>query len=390
VSALPLAAVRVLDVGGPLSAYCTKLLADFGADVVKVEPPSGDPLRLEPPFSGGQSLAFAYYHGNKRGIRLDVSRPEAEPILAELAEAADVVVLTPSADARVVGLDPTAPSLSWAPAAAVVLCLTPFGLTGPLSDWVMTTFTSFAMSGQMYRMGVQAQPPVTVPGRQAWDQVAVHGVIAVLAALRVREFGGQLIDLSVHDVLSAQDDPFVRYSVASVVQQRGEGAGYPPSGPWECADGQIEFQVHTERHWTGFVDMLDNPAELSDPTYSQRLVRARESAPLRAWITALLAGRSRYDLVEAGQARGVPCGLLNTPRQFMDDPQMRARHFVATRPHHVLGSIRVPGDPFHASQPLVGFRRPPPGLGEHEVEVFETALGHSSADVAGWRETRLV
>jgi crotonobetainyl-CoA:carnitine CoA-transferase CaiB-like acyl-CoA transferase len=259
----------------------------------------------------------------------------------------------------VAGLDPAGPSLSWAPASAIVLCLTPFGLTGPFAGWRMTPFTSFAVSGLMHRMGEAGRPPAAIPGRQAWDQAAVHGVVGVLAALRVRESGGQFVDVAVHDVLSAQDEVVQRYSVASVVQQRGEGAGYPPNGPWSCADGTIEFQVHTDRHWAGFVEMLDRPAELTDPSLAQRLARTQRADELRPAIAALLAPRSRYELIDRGQALGVPCGLLNTPRQFTDDPQLQARGFVVDVPHPTLGSIRVPGAPFRSTPPLLRRRDTP-------------------------------
>jgi crotonobetainyl-CoA:carnitine CoA-transferase CaiB-like acyl-CoA transferase len=219
---LPLSGVSVLDAGGPLSAHASKLLADFGADVLKVEPPAGDELRRSPPLRGdGESLLFAYYHGNKRSVRLDVSVPAAEPLLAELAADCDIVLLTPSVQRPVTGLDARDGRLSWAGARAIVCCLTPFGLAGPLSEWRMTPLTSFAMSGLMYKMGAPGEPPVALPGRQAWDELGAHAVIALLAALRAGPQGqGQTLDLAVHDCLSGQDDVVNHYSVTGVIQGR--------------------------------------------------------------------------------------------------------------------------------------------------------------------------
>jgi benzylsuccinate CoA-transferase BbsE subunit len=385
---LPLAEIRVLDLGGALSAYATKLLADFGADVLKVEPPEGDELRRRAPFRGEEcsSLPFAYYHGNKRSVTLDVGKPASLPLLRELGEQCDVIVVTPTTDRPLTGLDPEGRTLDWAPGSAVVLALTPFGLTGPLAHWRMTPLTSFAMSGLMFKMGEPGRPPVTAPGQQAWDQAAVQGVLAVLAALRARDtWGGQLIDLSVHDYLSSQDDLVQRYSVGGVILTRGGSGGYPPTGVWDCLDGKVEFQVHTERHWSGFVDMLDHPAELSDPDLAGRLARTREADALTGAIDALLRTRSRYELVELGQARGVPCGLVNTPDQFESDPQMVDRGFFVDRADRRLGSIRVPGTPFRSSLPLTAFRRPAPDLGEHDEEVFVGELGQGHEQRAVWR-----
>ncbi len=389
---LPLSGVCVLDVGGPLSAYASKLLADFGADVLKVEPPAGDELRRSPPLrTGGESLLFAYYHGNKRSIRLDVSRQAAEPLLAELAADRDIVLLTPSVQRPVTGLDASDGRLSWAAARAIVCCLTPFGLAGPLSEWRMTPLTSFAMSGLMYKMGAPGGPPAALPGRQAWDQLGTHAVIALLAALRAGAAGrGQTLDLAVHDCLSGQDDVINRYSVAAVIQRRAGPPGYPPTGPWDCRDGQIEFQVHTERHWAGFLETLDHPVELAEPALSQRLVRLERADALRRDIAGLLAGRSRYELVARGQAAGVPCGLLNTVGQFTSDEQVLARELIASRPHATLQSVRMPGPPFLSSRPLTAFRRPAPRLGEHDDEVYRLQLGHSADDLARWRSDGLV
>jgi crotonobetainyl-CoA:carnitine CoA-transferase CaiB-like acyl-CoA transferase len=387
VGPLPLSGVSVLDIGGPLSAYASKLLADFGADVLKVEPPAGDELRRSPPLRGdGESLLFAYYHGNKRGIRLDVSKPAAEPLLTELAADCDIVVLTPSVHRPVTGLDAGDGRLSWAAASAIVCCLTPFGLAGPLSEWRMTPLTSFAMSGLMYKMGERDEPPAALPGRQAWDELGAHAVIALLAALRAGPAGrGQTLDLAVHDCLSGQDDVINRYSVTGVIWQRGGSPSYPPGGPWDCRDGKIEFQVHTERHWAGFVAMLDHPAELAAPALAQRLVRLEHADALRRDIARLLADRSRYELVERGQAAGVPCGLLNTVAQFTSDEQVLARELVASRPHAALGEVRMPGQPFVSSRPLTAFRRPAPRLGEHDDEVYRLRLGHTADDLARWR-----
>jgi crotonobetainyl-CoA:carnitine CoA-transferase CaiB-like acyl-CoA transferase len=388
----PLGGYRVLDLGQRLTAYGSKLLADFGARVIKVEPPAGDEMRRMAPRRGPgrRSLTFAYYHANKQSVRLDIGHPAAGGVLSKLASDADVVMISPRPGAPVTGLSRDTGRLSWAPARAIVLSVTPFGLTGPARDWRMTPMTSYAMSGLMYRTGRPEGPPVTVPGQQAWDQAGAHGVLAALAALRARESaGGQLIDIAVHECLSAQDDVILRYSATSQNMGRARMAGYPPTGTWDCHDGQIEFQVHTARHWTGFVEMLGHPAELADPSLTGRLARSGRASELRKVVGRLIAARSRYVLVQRGQELGVPCGLLNKPAQFVGDPQMQARGFYVDRADGQLGQVRMPDAPFRSSPPLTSFTRPAPELGENDDEVYIAELGYTKEDLAHWRETGL-
>ena len=156
---LPLDGIRVLDLCGPVGSYGGRLLADAGANVVKVELPAGDELRRQGPFAGRRSdpersLTFAYYHANKRGIVLDYRRAETLGVLAELGANADVVLLTPP----VAGFDPETRELSWAAPDAVVCAVTPFGLTGPYRTWRATHLTSCALGGAMYSAGTAGRP----------------------------------------------------------------------------------------------------------------------------------------------------------------------------------------------------------------------------------------
>ena len=156
--ALPLRGVRVVDLSQELGAYCTKLLADAGADVVKVEPSGGDALRSRGPFPGDMpgreaSLSFAYYHSGKRSVQLDLSAPGVRQDLAGLAEYCDVIVLSPAPGAEVPGFDPVTGRLSWAPDAAIVCAITPFGLTGPYRGMRSTEFVAQAVGGVMYGCG---------------------------------------------------------------------------------------------------------------------------------------------------------------------------------------------------------------------------------------------
>ena len=394
---LPLGGHRVLDLSGGLGAYCARLLGDLGADVLKVEPPEGDAMRRQPPFKDGctgpgASLVFAGYHANKRGVTLDVRRDEALPLLAELGGHADVVVITPSRRSPVAGFDRDGPSLSWARTDAVVGALTPFGLTGPMRDFRATPFVSFAMGGSMHHLGRPDGPPLNAPGQQQWDQAGLAATAGILAALRARPaVGGQLLDLSVHEVTAGKDYLIERYDV----EGRGDwgrsvGIGYPPTGTWMCADGPLDVSSHQVRHWEAFLEMLGHPDELSEPALADPLVRRQAFDGLREVIDGIMAPLSRADLFERGQAAGLPCCPLNTPAQFVEDKQARARELFVTTTTDALGTVELPWRSFSSIPPLIEHRRAAPSLGQHNTEVFVDWLGHSPEELEEWKATGLV
>jgi crotonobetainyl-CoA:carnitine CoA-transferase CaiB-like acyl-CoA transferase len=374
-SALPLDGIRVLDLCVPLGSYCGRLLADAGADVVKVEPPGGDELRRRPPFAGDRadpeaSLSFAYYHANKRGVVLDYGQPEATGPLAGLGAHCDVVLLTPSGREPVAGFDPATGELAWAGPTTVVCSITPFGLTGPYRTWRATHLVSHAMSGLMYTQGPIEGPPVVVPGQQLYDQVGTHAAVAVLAALRARpKAGGQLIDMSAHEVLTQSCFDIYSYTnAARIGRRRPQAAMYSGGGSWECRDGVIEFTASTDKHWFALMELLGHPSELSDPSWAHPVVRHPYEDKIIEVMRPLIAAMSREDFFVRGQQLGLPCTLVNTVGQFVDDQQPRSRGFFVRRPLAGLGEYELPGEPFRCTEPVLAqYRRPAPRLGETDA-----------------------
>lgn len=393
----PLSDVRVLDVSGAIGAYCSKLLADLGADVLKAEPPGGDELRRRPPFfdegrHAAGSLVFASYHANKRGITLDVGHPDCLPALEALGRYCDVVVASPSARRPVVGFDRDTPSVAWAEPNAVVASITPFGLSGPLRDMRMTPFLSFAMSGGMHYAGNQDGPPLAVPGQLQWDEAGINAAFGIVVALLSREtVGGQLLDLSVHEVGVAKDFLLERYDVARPGQWgRTVSVGIPPTGVWSCADGPFAVAAHQNHHWQAFLSMLDHPDALSEPSLADPLVRREIFDGLEQVIGELMVNRSRLELFEKGQAAGLPCAPVNMPGDFVRDVQPRARETFESVTMSGGDTVRIPWRWLHSSTPLLGFRRRPPGLGEHNVEVYVDELGFTGKRLAQWRRAGIV
>ena len=364
--------VRVLDLSGPIGAYCTRLLADLGADVVLVEPADGDPLRRLPPFRGDDpdaSLVFAYYHASKRTVVVDEDDRSA---LARLGAGADVVVVSPSPESPLPGWDPAALTVAWAPL-AIVCAITPFGLTGPNAGWRATPMISYAMSGYMSRVGPVEGPPVTIPGRHCWDEAGAHAAVAVLAALRAGgTVGPQGIDLSVHEILTSKDFVLEEYDAVGLDPLgRLVGVGWPPSGTYECADGPFSVAAHQVRHWDAFLEMLEQPTELIDPALQDPLVRRERYLELGATIAELVRDRSREDLVARGQAAGLPCGILHRPTGFVTDRQLVSRcTFVPTPTPWGEVPMPVAGAGFRATPSLVRTRT--------------SAVAHPGVDGVSW------
>ena len=374
-SELPLDGVRVLDLAGPLGSYCGRLLADAGADVVKVEPPEGDSLRRRPPFAGDRpdpegSLSFAYYHANKRGVVLDYRRPEAVAALADLAANADVIVLTPTLREPVAGFEAATGELAWAGRQAVVCCITPYGLTGPYRTWRATHLTSHAMSGLMYVQGRPEGPPVVVPGQQLYDFTGTHAAIAVLTALRARpEVGGQLIDMSAHEVLSGSCFDLYSYTnAARIGRRRQPAAQYSGGGSWPCRDGVVEFTASTDKHWFALMELLGQPAELADPSWAHPVVRHPYEDKIIEVMRPLIGAMNREEFFARGQQLGLPCTVVNTVGDFVDDQQPRSRGFFVRRELAGLGEFELPGEPFRCTERVLDqYRRPAPRLGETEA-----------------------
>lgn len=381
----PLSGVRVLDLSGSLGAYCTKLLADLGADVLKVEPPTGDPLRRRPPFKGDQphpdgSLYFAYYHANKRGLVLDLTAETALEIMRRLAQSAAVAVISPYGGESGTGLD--ARWREWAPAEMVVCSVTHYGLTGPYRTYKATHLTSHAMGGLMIASGPPEGPPVVIPGQQMYDLAGTHAALSILVALRNQPVsGGQLIDVAAHEVMASQNNLIQRYAVAAAIERRGAYASPPPSGTWQVSDGLVQFQIWTAEHWTGFLDLIGRPEALTDTRFSDRLYRRASTQLIRDVVGPLLLKERRSELPDRAQALRVPCTAVNTPGDFSNDAQPRSRGFFVPAEHRYLGSYSTPGPPFQSSQPLWQQSRPAPMLGQHNREVLIEELGLNEVEL---------
>jgi crotonobetainyl-CoA:carnitine CoA-transferase CaiB-like acyl-CoA transferase len=386
--ALPFDGIRVLDLAAPVSAMCGRVLAGYGASVVRIESP-----RRPPRDEGDRRGAWldAWYAAGCRSVTLDVTDEQAVPLLAELAATVDVVVASPTAATPVVGFVADPLALSWCPASVVTCLLTPFGATGPLRDWRVTPLTAHAMSGLMYPVGPQDGPPVAMPGRQHWDEAGVRAATCIVAALHERQWvGGQVLDVSAHEVATSQDDVIHRFDVAGLVVRRLVNFGVPPSGTWPVADGMVDIAVNTPAHWEAFVKTMGSPAELTDPMWEDRAMRMQLHDVLGEAVAALLRDRHRDQLVADGQANGLPCSAANTPEQFVADQRADERRPLGSLRHPTLGTCDVPGPPLRVDGRFHERDLVAPVIGADTDDVLGSELGHTAVELEAWREVGLV
>ncbi len=379
-----LAGLRVVETAGEIAGpYAAKLLADLGADVVKVECPEGDPARHVAPFVDDQpgqdrGILFLHLNTSKRGVRLDTAKPSGVEVLRRLVEWCDVLI-TEEAPCDDLLRDPR-----------VVLRLTPFGGEGPWKDYKATPFTTFHSAGEGYLTPVAShlmpevvdRPPLR-QGRFASEyELATYAATLVLAAVfRARATGqGQLVDLSKQDALLGLNFlEFQGYLNFGATPSRASLA-VPFGGITRCGDGYLQFTFHEEHQWRALVDAMGAPdwaqAEWA-ATEESRLAHADEiNEHLAAWLST----RSREEVVRASQEMGVTVAPYLSVGEVASSAQTAERGYLAELAHPVAGTAHYPVGPwrFSGAGPTP---KPAPTLGQHTREVLGSELAISAEEL---------
>ncbi|MGH7771391.1 MAG: CaiB/BaiF CoA transferase family protein [Candidatus Binatia bacterium] len=377
-----LSAFRVLDLSSAMGAFCGKLLSDFGMEVIKVEPPGGDPLRAEPPFARGHadregSLRFAYLNSGKRGVTLDLTKPEGRALFIDLVQRADVVLesyepgFLEKANLGYEVLKERRPKL-------ILVSISGFGQTGPYRDYLAPDIVTTAMGGLLYISGDPNLPPCMPPETQSYYYAGIYAAYGVMLALWQREEKGigVHIDTSIQASLALHEHVAFTYSAEGRVMKRAgsQHQHVAPANLFPCKDGYISLFV-TQRHWPIFLEMWkDHPPELDDPKLQLNMERRRNADRINELVETFTLRYSKDKLSHLFQKHGLPALPVNSTSDFLRDPHIQERGLFGTVEHPVLGSYHQPGAPFSVE----GERKspgPPPLLGQHNSEIYGSELG---------------
>jgi len=387
----PLAGVRVLDLTSGVSGpWCTKLLADYGADVIKIErPATGDESRGHGRFPGGvphreKSALFLWLNTGKRGITLDVATSTGRALAMRLAAQCDAVVTDyrPS-DARRLRL--THYDFAAVNPRIVTTSVTAFGQSGPYADWLATNLTSYAAGGQHYLTGDADREPLQNGGYQALYQAGTWAFGATLAAIwNARACGiGQQAEISGQEVMAAILEiylPDYAYRKSEALTTRRGNFSSAVVGIYPAIDGYIGIHA-MPKNWPQLIKAMDAEWMAADERFVDNRARLRNDDELMAQMFVFAAGVTRKEAYDrAGQHRA-PISPVNTVADLLESEHLNTRGFFVDVEHPVAGTYRypIPGARMPATPPEL---RPAPLLGQHNGEVCGDLLGLTPRDLA--------
>jgi formyl-CoA transferase len=392
----PLAGVKVVELGQLIAGpFAARIFADYGADVVKIEPPgSGDPLRRWRRLHEGSSLWWRVQARNKRSVTADLRTPEGQEIVRRLAREADILV----ENFRPGALEGW--GLGWAELSAlnprlVMVRLSGYGQTGPYRERPGFGVIGEAMGGLRYTTGSPDRPPARTGISIGDSLAALHAVIGALLGIVhvVRNGGpGQVIDVALHEsVFNMMEGLVPEYGVFGDVRERSGGAlpGIVPTDAYPCRDGYVLIAGNGDSIFRRLMEAIDRPDLGEDPDLARNEGRVAAVVLIDSAIAAWTAGRTIAEALDVLTAADVPCGRIYTAADILADPHYRARDMIldATLPDGT--PIPIPGVVPKLSETPGSLRWLGPELGQHTDEVL-AGLGYSAADVAELRRRGVV
>ena len=391
--------VRVLDlthhIAGP---YCTKLLADFGGDVTKVERPDGDPGRRMPPFFHDEpetekSLLFLYLNTSKRSITLNLKSQGGQAIVKELVRDSDVLVenfsprVMPSLGLDYGALREINPGL-------VMASISNFGQTGPYRDYKASEIVEYALGGLMYIFGAYDREPLKHAFNQAQFKAGTNTASAVLMALYHQRLTGQgqHVDLSIQEsIASGLRDVTNNYTYFGGVRRRQPNHSGDLTRLRATSDGYIlpNPGVSARVNWGAVVELLDAP-ELDDERFSNASERLANAEELGEILDQVFESKKKQEMFYAAHQQRFIFGVIDSPEEVLDNPQFEARKYFVDLEHPEMGSIKFPGAPFLMSGTPWEARQAAPTLGQHSQEVLRDRLGYSEPEIAQLRTMEVI
>ena len=410
--------VRVLDLAGEPGMYCGKLLAELGADVLKIEPPGGDPTRRIGPFfhdevDPNKSLYFFGLNSSKRAITLDIASADGQALLKRLAATADVVVETfPPGYLESIGLGYDTLSQS---KPDIILCsISGFGQWGPHCHYSASDIVAVAMSGVMHLAGFPGEAPDRPYGNQAYYCASIQACTGILMALLNRDATGQgqQVEVSMQEALLMNQETAMQYwDIRKELRGRvGNERRLPAVGVYECQDGYVAFMVGIPGFgapWPALMrwmvdegkseDLLEERWQNLFGQLDMRLIAqiyfGHDAEVVSTWVPRLthidevlvrfIKNYTKAQLYEEGQRRGLLVAPVNTPQDLFENPQLNYRRWFTPVEHPELTTtITYAGPPYRLSETPWCIRRRPPRIGEHNQEVYCGELGLTQEQLA--------
>jgi crotonobetainyl-CoA:carnitine CoA-transferase CaiB-like acyl-CoA transferase len=396
--------IRVLDLSRVLAGpWAGQILADLGADVIKIERPgNGDDTRAwGPPFlkdpRGENTSEAAYYlsaNRNKQSVTIDFTRPEGQKLVRELAAKSDIVIENFKVGGlKAYGLDYE--SLQAENPRLIYCSITGFGQTGPYAKRAGYDFMIQGLGGLMSLTGrpdgEEGAGPVKVGVALTDILTGLYSTAAILAALAHRDQGGvgQHIDMALLDVqVACLANQAMNYLTTGIPPKR-LGNAHPNIVPYQdfpTADGDFILTVGNDSQFRKFAEVAGQPQWADDPRFATNKQRVAHRAELIPLIRQATVFKTTTQWVEALERAGVPCGPINDLSQVFADPQVQARGLKVELPHALGGTVPQVASPIRLSGTPVEYRRAPPLLGEHTLEVLTSVLGLSDEAVMALRE----
>ncbi len=390
----PLSGYRVLDLAGPLGLHCTKLLADMGADVVKIESPKGDEERNIPPFKDDvphpeKSLYFLHFNTNKRGVTLDIEKPDGKAIFLELVRKADVVLETArpgTMESSGIGYQ----ALRAQNPALVYAAITPFGQAGPWRNYKANDMAGIALGNLLYLAGEPGEPPLQPPGEIAYGMASTYGAFGIAVALyhRLESNKGQYIDVSMHECaghIAGYFIPTYGYTGEKPARASRKGEETDLYDPYRTKNGYARIFIIPVEQWRRLVDWMGRPPSISGPEFEKMAYRRKHPDIVVGAIAEFCSRFTKEELYDEGQKRRIAVTPINTAGEFMNMPQTKERGIFVDMEHPAVGEYKQFGVVPRLMDTPGRIYRPAPLLGEHNDEIYRGELGMSADDLVALR-----
>jgi crotonobetainyl-CoA:carnitine CoA-transferase CaiB-like acyl-CoA transferase len=398
--------VKIIDltwhIAGP---YCTKLLADYGADVIKVEKPGkGDPARTMGPFfkddpQPEKSGLFLHLNTNKKGITLNLKTATGKKILKELVKDADILVesfrphVMPALGLDYETLKKVNPRL-------VLVSISSFGQTGPYREFKAAEIVEYAMGGEMYSTGIASREPLKLGGNVVQYQAGTIASVATMGALFAAEDqgNGQHVDVSIMETQAGSADRraiyIMGYICAGVITTRWPPPREAvrmlimPQGVYPCQDGFVNT-LSLPQWWPRYIEALGMPELKDDPRF-QNIFSMEAGMEFDAIWYSWLADHGKHELFDIFLKSKIASAPVNSPEDLLNNVQLKAREYFTEVDHPKTGKVTYPGAPFKLSESPWKIRYAAPLLGQHNEEIYCRQLGYTKEDMVKLRESGII